>query len=194
MSEEKMPATEAATSDEQMFNSYELAYHVLPTVAEGEVATVRDTILKQIEDAGGTVTVEETPQRFDLAYEIVKYLEGKNRRFSSAYFGWIRFTATSEVAPVVDEALKQENKVLRHLLIKLTKQEEDSPFFFHEALQQEQQVTTVEEEEVDIDPNKSTEEEVDTQDVSDDTEVTVATSESSTTDKAGEDEEATKQV
>lgn len=189
-----MPAAEATASDEQMFNSYELAYHVLPTVAEGEVATVRDAILKQIEEAGGTVTVEETPQRFDLAYEIVKYLEGKNRRFSSAYFGWIRFTATSEVAPVVDEALKQENKVLRHLLIKLTKQEEDNPFFFHEALQQEQQVTTVEEEEVDIDPNKSTEEEVDTQDVSDDTEVTVATSESSATDKADEDEEATKQV
>ncbi|NIQ05862.1 MAG: 30S ribosomal protein S6, partial [Candidatus Korarchaeota archaeon] len=60
--------------------SYELAFHVLPTVAEGEVPTVFATIKDHITNNGGAIFDEEAPERFDLAYEIVKYLEGRNRK------------------------------------------------------------------------------------------------------------------
>ena len=44
MSETNVPAAEA----EREANAYELAFHVLPTVAEGEVASVVDTIKSHI--------------------------------------------------------------------------------------------------------------------------------------------------
>ena len=78
MSETTMPAAEAAatTLDEQ--SSYELAFHVLPTVAEGEVPGVFEELKTLITNAGGECTSEEAPERIDLAYEIVRHTEGKN--------------------------------------------------------------------------------------------------------------------
>ena len=171
MSQNEMPATEVMpAADEQEFASYELAYHVLPTVAEGEVSTVRDRLAAAIEDAGGTVGIEEMPERVELAYEIIKHLEGKNRRFTSAYFGWVRFTATPEAIAAITEAVTNDKAVLRHLLIRLSKAEEALPFYFHEAMANERKVSDVDggaAVESDIDPNTDAEE-ADTSDVDDD--------------------------
>ena len=126
MSKETMPAADAA--------HYELAFHVLPTVAEGEVADVFTSLKTIIEKAGGTITLEEAPARFELAYEIIKLLEGRNRKFTSAYFGWVRFTLEPAQLEEVTEEVEGVNQLLRHLLIRLTKAEEANPFMFHEAL------------------------------------------------------------
>ena len=145
MSETNMPAAEAGVeANERELASYELAFHVLPTVAEGEVATVFQRLRDSITNSGGEITTDEAPVRFDLAYEIVKYLEGRNRKFDSAYFGWIRF----KVEPAAIEAIKDEvegvKELLRHLLIKLTKSEEENPFSFAKALAEvEQKVRTI---------------------------------------------------
>ena len=138
MDKENMPAADAA--------HYELAFHVLPTVAEGEVADVFASLKSVIEKAGGTVTTEEAPKRFDLAYEIIKYLEGRNRKFTSAYFGWIRFTLEPTQLEEIMEAVEGTNQLLRHLLIRLTKMEEANPFMFHEALEESQVAVEVDEE------------------------------------------------
>lgn len=139
MSKNDMPAAEANESV-----SYELAFHVLPTVAEGEVSVVFDKIKAAITQAGAELTDEEAPERFDLAYEIIKYLEGRNRKFTSAYFGWVRFNAQVAHLDAINESVEGMNELLRHLLIKLTKVEEANPFRFHEALEVKQ-VETVEE-------------------------------------------------
>ena len=133
-----MPAADAA--------QYELAFHVLPTVAEGEVADVFASLKSAIEKAGGTLTTEEEPKRFDLAYEIVKYLEGRNRKFTSAYFGWVRFTLEPAKLAELTETVEGENRLLRHLLIRLTKMEEANPFMFHESLEADQVAEEVDEE------------------------------------------------
>ena len=130
MDKEQMPAADAA--------QYELAFHVLPTVAEGEVADVFASLKSVIEKAGGTITNEEAPKRFDLAYEVIKYLEGRNRKFTSAYFGWVRFTLEPAQLETLTETLEGENRLLRHLLIRLTKMEEANPFMFHDALEADQ--------------------------------------------------------
>lgn len=127
MSKEQMPAAEAA--------SYELAFHVLPTVAEGEVASVAQSLKDAITKAGGEITSEEAPERFDLAYDIVKYLEGRNRKFSSAYFGWVRFTLDPQQLAEVSEVVEATSQLLRHLIIRLNKAEEEHVFMFHEALE-----------------------------------------------------------
>jgi ribosomal protein S6 len=134
MSESNMPAAEATGGSELDLMSYELAFHVLPTVAEGEVAAVFDRIKAAIVAAGGQITNEEAPLRFDLAYEIVKFLEGRNRKFGSAYFGWVRFTAEAAKIAEITEAVEGTKEILRHLLTRLTKTEEAHPFFFHPAI------------------------------------------------------------
>jgi len=136
MSEEKVPATEVSevTMDAEERFSYELAFHVLPTVAEGEVAQVFASIKDIITTGGGEIFDEEEAKRFDLAYEIVKPLEGKNRRFSSAYFGWVRFKSESSQVLDIMKEVDAHSQILRSLLVRLTAKEEANPFRFHEAL------------------------------------------------------------
>jgi len=143
MTETTMPAIEAEVVAGDDRHSYELAFHVLPTVAEGEVAGVFESIKNTITKAGAEIFDAEVPERFDLAYEIVKHYEGKNRKFSSAYFGWVRFKAESEAVLKVTEAVEDNTSILRHLLIKLTKVEEAHPFRFHEAIKSHKMVTDV---------------------------------------------------
>jgi ribosomal protein S6 len=135
MSDTTMPAIEAEVrNEEQDVASYELAYHILPTVAEGEVMTVENELKALITKAGGEIFDTEAAERFELAYEIDKYLEGRYRKFNSAYFGWTRFklapAALTELTAQVDE----HKQLLRFLLVRLTKVEEANPFKFHEAL------------------------------------------------------------
>jgi len=148
MAETKMPAAEAAVAvhdDER--NSYEFAFHVLPTVAEGEVASVFESLKELVSKNKGEIFDEESPERIDLAYDIVKYVEGKNRSFHSSYFGWIRFHMQSADVEAFLESVEGRSDVLRHLLIKLTKEEEAMPFRFHEA-RKERKIETIEEKEV----------------------------------------------
>ncbi len=141
MSEETMPATEAAER-----HSYELAFHVLPTVAEGEVSGVFEAIKSLITTHGGELLSEEAPERFELAYEVIKHIDTKNRKFSSAYFGWVRFSSEATAIDEIKEGVEENPNILRYLLIKLTKAEEENPFYFHEALA-EQKVVTIDAEE-----------------------------------------------
>ena len=148
MSETKMPATEVNTASEQDLTSYEFAFHILPTVAEGEVTNVFDKLKKHITKVGGEITDEEAPKRFDLAYEIVKYLEGKNRKFGSAYFGWVRFRLAASDLNELTETFEDTKEILRFLLIKLSKLEESNPFRFHDSVVNKQ-VRIITDEEVD---------------------------------------------
>jgi ribosomal protein S6 len=161
MSETTMPAAEVNHTTEQELVSYELAFHVLPTVAEGEVPTVFDALKAHITKHNGEITGEEAPKRFDLAYEITKYLEGKNRKFSSAYFGWVRFNlAPAELAALTEE-VDTTKSLLRYLLIKLSKVEENNPFAFHDSIADKQAYTIDTDEEVESEVEVEVEVEVD---------------------------------
>ncbi len=129
-----MPAAEAVGVASDEFTSYELAFHVLPTVAEGEVPTVTAAITAAIIAHGGSITDEEAAARVELAYEVVKPMEGRNRKFKSAYFGWVRFKADAAEIPGILEVVENHGQILRHLLVKLTREEEQHPFRFHEAM------------------------------------------------------------
>jgi ribosomal protein S6 len=183
MAENTMPAAEA--NDVVETNSYELAFHVLPTVAEGEVASVVDAIKAHITTHGGELGIEEAPERIELAYEIEKYLEGKYRKFGSAYFGWVRFTAEpAEVAAMMEE-VEAETNVLRHLLLRLTKMEEAHPFYYHEALADDKQVANVDVEAAltaDEEPAVSTE--APAEEAADEDETTPAATEADDTEKS----------
>lgn len=160
MAETIMPAIEAENveMDEKEVLSYELAFHVLPTIAEGEVSSVFEAIKDVIKKEGGEIFDEEAPERFELAYEVVRHLEGKNRGFTSAYFGWIRFKATGVGAVAVNAEVDHNNSILRHILIRLTRVEEENPFRFHDAIRDLKMVSTVGDSEVVPDFSAATEE------------------------------------
>jgi ribosomal protein S6 len=147
MSETTMPAAEANMSDFDERNSYELAFHVLPTVAEGEVAGVFEALKAHI-TKHGEIFDEEAPERIDLAYPVVKSLEGKNRKFTSAYFGWVRFKLNAEHIDLLNEEVTSMNEILRHMVIKLTSIEEAHPFRFHEFRKTIKMTEVVNEEEI----------------------------------------------
>lgn len=149
--------TDSANADDERV-SYELAFHVLPTVVEGEVSAIFDAIKQLVVDAGGEIIDEEMPQRFDLAYEITKYVEGKYRKFGSAYFGWVRCKLDASAIEALGNAVESRLDILRHLIIRLTREEEAHAFRFHEALASNKQVTDVEEKEVTDDGDSSDDE------------------------------------
>lgn len=146
MADTQMPAAEVNTTSVDERRSYEFAFHVLPTVAEGEVTGVFDSLKAHITKAGGEITIEEAPERIDLAYEVVKSFEGKNRRFKSAYFGWVRFRLASESLEALEEELLANPHLLRSLCIKLTRDEEAHPFRFHENRKSTKLVEVIDEE------------------------------------------------
>lgn len=140
-----MPAAEAAAQSYDERNDYEFAFHVLPTATEGEVTSAFEAIKAEIAKEG-EITGEEAPERIELAYPIVKSIEGKNRKFASAYFGWVRFKLEAEKLEAVKEELASVNVILRHLLIKLTREEVAEPFRFHENRKSVKMVEVVNEE------------------------------------------------
>lgn len=134
MAEETMPATDAevvATDDERAH--YEFAFHVLPTVADGEVAGVFEALETLITNAGGEITTEEAPGSFELAYPIVKAIDGRNQEFQTSYFGWIRFRLAAESLAELSEEIDARSDILRSIMVKLTKEEEAHPFKVHEV-------------------------------------------------------------
>ncbi len=145
MTDTTMPAAEATEQFTDEVNSYELAFHILPTVAEGEVAGVYEAIKAHITHVEGTFFDEEAPERIDLAYPVVRHLEGKNRKFTSSYFGWVRFRLDGEKLEALIEELATEQNILRTLMVKLTKREEANPFRFHEHRKALKIVETIDE-------------------------------------------------
>lgn len=145
MSESTMPTTEATTDNFNERNVYELAFHILPTVVEGEVPTVFEAIKAHI-TRGGEIIDEEKAERIDLAYAIVKPSEGKNRKYTSAYFGWVRFSLEADMVAELLEEINAMPEILRSILVKLTAFEEAHPFRFHENRKSHKMVAVVDEE------------------------------------------------
>ncbi len=96
---------------------YELGYHLVPTISEsaleGEVARVKASLT----ESGAAIIAEEIPHLITLAYRIEKHLAGKIEKFSTAYFGWVKFEATSEGVRAAKKALDENASVLRFLLV-----------------------------------------------------------------------------
>ncbi len=123
-----MPAVEAQEVDGQDAVDYECAFHILPTIADEEVPAVVEKLKGLVTAAGGVITKDEVIPRFDLAYEITKQIDGVNRRFNAAHFGWMRFSIEPSKLVHLTEELDHTPELLRHLIIRLTRAELEQPF------------------------------------------------------------------
>jgi len=97
---------------------YELGYHLVPTLAEEQIPKASGAVRGMIERISKDIIAEELPVFIDLAYQIVKTIEHKNKRFDEAYFGWIKFEASPSGIAELEEGLKKDENVLRYLVVK----------------------------------------------------------------------------
>lgn len=104
---------------------YEVGFHVVPTVRDEGVAGVVDQIRSALGDA--EIISEQFPQMTRLAYTVERADTGKRAKFTEAYFGWIKFAIDREAIPALEEALRSNKNVLRHLLIETVREDIATP-------------------------------------------------------------------
>lgn len=97
---------------------YELGYHLLPTVDEGNLEKEREALVAIITQFGGTVISEEMPALINLAYDMDKVINNKRNTFSQAYFGWIKFYLNPDWIVEFEEDVSAVENILRYLVIK----------------------------------------------------------------------------
>lgn len=100
---------------------YEVGFHLVPSISEEQVAVELADIKKSIEKNGGIFLSEEAPKLHPLAYEIAKKVGGVNRKFTQAYFGFIKFEAAGETVVNIKTDLDKKDSIIRFIMIKTIK-------------------------------------------------------------------------
>ncbi len=99
--------------------TYELGYHLVPSLGEDDLALRVTDLQKAITAEGGSVISEGQPQAFTLAYPMRKMRGGRWDHYDSTFFGWVRFEASAEAMSVLKEMLDSNEHLVRYLIIKL---------------------------------------------------------------------------
>lgn len=114
--EVKGEATEARLS------IYEVGYIMLPSIPEEnlgeEVSVFKDTFTAN----GATFISDEYPKMIELAYEMSRSIANKKHKFTTGYFGWVKFECTTAQAKVIKDSLDKNEKLVRYLMIKTVRE------------------------------------------------------------------------
>lgn len=94
--------------------TYEIGYLLTPLIPEDKLNENVSVIRKFIEDKHGLILSEGRPKTQKLAYSI--------KKFDSAYFGWIKFIANSEIIDDVSASFEKNGNILRFLVVKPAKE------------------------------------------------------------------------
>jgi len=102
---------------------YEAGFHLISSIAEENVPAEFDKIKAVLAKEKAVIISEEAPKLRPLAYAIKKAFGGSYKTFDKAYFGFIKFELPegSDVS-VIDTALKNNESVLRYIVIKTVRE------------------------------------------------------------------------
>ncbi len=124
MSETKnINSQETGERDEELFDVYELGYHILPTIAQDELEGKVEEIYNLLKDYGAELIMDEAPKLIELAYTMIVQRGGHNDKYDKAYFGWIKFELEKSKVPELQKELKENQNVLRFILFKTVKED-----------------------------------------------------------------------
>ncbi|MCR4331020.1 MAG: 30S ribosomal protein S6, partial [Patescibacteria group bacterium] len=117
----RMEKEEKEGQNEKEAGIYELGFLLVPTIPEEktgeEVSKVKDAV-----GESGLVISGGDAAMITLAYPMTKALGGKNSTFASGYFGSLIFQTGSDSIDAVKAALTKNDRLLRFLIIKRTKE------------------------------------------------------------------------
>lgn len=106
---------------------YEVGYHIVSTVPEEKLGEEVTALKDLLADNGANFISEEYPKLIELAYEMTRSIMNKKQKFTTGYFGWVKFECTPEEAKTIKELLDKNEKLIRYLLIKTVRENTISP-------------------------------------------------------------------
>lgn len=95
---------------------YEVGYHLLPHLSEGDVTAAVKDLGSFLKTQGAVFVGEKAPEKIDLAYAIERRVDGKYQAVRSAYFGWIAFELSPSAIGDVKKFMDMNPSVLRYLI------------------------------------------------------------------------------
>jgi len=116
-----MADTEVLGNDE--ISVYEVAFHIDANLSDTETRKAFDSVKEAIVAAGGTPFAEAVPTRATLAYTISQIHEGVRRDHNASHFAWVAYELEPSKQGEVDEALRGDKAIIRHLVLVTTKEE-----------------------------------------------------------------------
>ena len=101
---------------------YELGYHVVSTVAVENLPKEVESLKAIVLADGGSLITEGEPKLINLTYSMTKSVADAKKKFSTAYFGWIKFETKSEKMSEIKKKLDNNPNILRYLLVKTVRE------------------------------------------------------------------------
>lgn len=101
---------------------YEVGYHLLPTIAEENLGEEVTALKDLLSNDGAVFISDEYPKLIELAYEMTRSIANKKQKFTSAYFGWVKFECNTTQAKVIKEMLDKNEKLIRYLMVKTVRE------------------------------------------------------------------------
>lgn len=123
MAEEAVMEINDTDTDAAVLRIYEVGYHIVPTVKEEDVEKVVAAVRGSIEKAGGSFIAEGAPALTRLAYPMPTLEGEKYVEHDKGYFGWIKFEAPIAAAHAVNDALKRDSNILRHMVFQTVRED-----------------------------------------------------------------------
>lgn len=117
------PASTQANAPKDPRPVYEVGFHVVPTIPEGEVGAVVEKIRAALSKGGAEIITEKFPEKMTLTYTIERATSGKREKFGEAYFGFIKFATEREFIGSLEEVLRSMKEILRYLLVETVREE-----------------------------------------------------------------------
>lgn len=126
---------------------YEIAFHIDPNLSDTEVAAAAERVKKLVAGAGGAVVAEGAPKRIQLAYDITRMEQGRRYDYAYAFFAWFAYEGAPEAAAAIEAEVKADKAIIRHLVVKTTKEQALHSEEMHKARRQEEEAESTLEEE-----------------------------------------------
>ncbi|TSC68062.1 MAG: Uncharacterized protein G01um101472_179 [Parcubacteria group bacterium Gr01-1014_72] len=101
---------------------YEIGYHLLSSIPEERVPAEVGAVKEILEKTNALLLAEEFPKLRQLTYMIRKRIADKYQRFTSAYFGWVKFECDAAAAQGIKEALAKLTSMLRFIIVKTVRE------------------------------------------------------------------------
>jgi len=101
---------------------YELGYLLVPTIKEEDLGVNYGNLKELVSSFGGEVIADEMPKMINLAYSMQKVTSNVRNKFSTAYFGWTKFTMDSNKVLELKKHLDLDPNFIRFLILKTVKE------------------------------------------------------------------------
>lgn len=113
---------ETGEEKESRTSVYEVGYIMVPTIAEESLGEEVTLFKDMFTEKGAVFISDEYPKLIELAYEMSRSINNKKQKFTTGYFGWVKFECSTTDAKVIKDILDKNEKLVRYLMIKTVRE------------------------------------------------------------------------